>query len=76
MLSNGYLCHLVRVNDLEHEVPSIDSVSVVNEFKDVFSEDLPRIPPERKIDFRVDLDQTPNKFTFLPIKWLQLNSKS
>ena len=51
-----YLYHLVRVNDLEHEVPSIDSVSVVNEFKDVFSEDLPRIPPERKIDFGVDLD--------------------
>ena len=35
MLSKGYLYHLVRVNDLEHEVPSIDSVSIVNEFHDV-----------------------------------------
>ena len=35
MLSKGYLYHLVRVNDLEHEVLSIDSVSIVNEFQDV-----------------------------------------
>ena len=26
MLSKGYLYHLVGVNDLEHEVPSIDCV--------------------------------------------------
>ena len=35
MLSKGYLYHLVRVDDLEQEVPSIDSVSIVNEFQDV-----------------------------------------
>ena len=35
MLSKGYLCHLVRVNDLEHEVFFIDSVSIVNEFQDI-----------------------------------------
>ena len=39
MLSKGYLYNLVRVNDLEHEVPSIDSVSIVNDFQDVFLED-------------------------------------
>ena len=26
----GYLCHLLTVKDLEHEVPCIDFVSVVN----------------------------------------------
>ena len=35
MLSKGYLYHLLRVNDLEHEDPYIDSVSIVNEFQDV-----------------------------------------
>ena len=30
MLSKVYLCHLVRVEDLEQEVSSIDFVSVVN----------------------------------------------
>ncbi|XP_069146091.1 uncharacterized protein [Solanum lycopersicum] len=41
MLSKGYLYRLVRVNDLENEVPSIDYVSIVNEFQDVIPEDLP-----------------------------------
>ena len=41
MLYKGYLYNLVRVNDLEHEVPSIDSVSIANEFQYVFQEDLP-----------------------------------
>ena len=35
MLRKGYLYHLVRVDDLEHEVRFIDSVSIVNEFQDV-----------------------------------------
>ena len=35
MLSKGYLYHLFKVNDLEHEVPSIDSVSILNKFQDV-----------------------------------------
>ena len=35
MLFKGYLYHLVRVDDLEHEVPSTDTVSIVNEFQDV-----------------------------------------
>ena len=35
MLSKGYLYHLVGVNDLEHEVPSLDIVPiVVIEFND------------------------------------------
>ena len=28
----------------------------MNEFQDVLSKDIPEIPPERKIDFGVDLD--------------------
>ena len=31
MMSKGLLCHLVSVNDLDHDIPSIDSVLVVNE---------------------------------------------
>ena len=37
------------------ETPTIESVSVVNEFLDVFSEDLPGIPPEREIEFGIDI---------------------
>ena len=56
MLYKGYLYHLVRGNDIEHDVSSIDFVSIVNEFQDVFLEDLLGIPPKREIEFVVDLD--------------------
>ena len=45
MMAKGLLCHLVSVNNLDHDVPSIDLVPVVNDFLDVFLEDLPRVPP-------------------------------
>ena len=82
MLSKGYLYRLVRVNDLENEVPSIDYVSIVNEFQDVFSEDLPGFPPKREIDFGVDLDPKTKPITIPPyrmspveLKKLKLHSK-
>ena len=56
MISKGLFYHLVSVNDLDHDVPSIDSVPVVNEFLDVFPEDLPEVPPLREIDFGIDLE--------------------
>ena len=34
IISKWYLYHLVRVNDLDQEVPSIKSVSIVNEFQE------------------------------------------
>ena len=55
-MSKGLLCHIVSTNDLDHDIPSIDSVPVVSEFQDVFSDYLPRIPPPWEIDFCIDLD--------------------
>ena len=45
MMSKGLLCHLVSVNNLDHDIPSIDSMPIVNEFQDVFPYDLPGVPP-------------------------------
>ena len=64
MITMGYLYNLVRVNDLDQEFPSIDSMSIVNEFTDIFLEELPRIPPEHEIYFDVDLDPNTKKFLF------------
>ena len=55
MISKGYICHLVRVRDTEAGSPTLQSVPVVNEFIDVFPEELPGLPPEREIDFGIDL---------------------
>ncbi|XP_049345496.1 uncharacterized protein LOC125810024 [Solanum verrucosum] len=45
----------VMVRDVESETPSLESVLVVNKFPNVFPDDLPGIPPKRKIDFGIDL---------------------
>ena len=55
MMSKGYICHLVRVRDVGAEPPTLQSVSVVNEFIDVFPEELPGLPPEREVEFGIDL---------------------
>ena len=41
MMSKGLLCHLVSINDLNRDSPSIDSAIIVSEILDVFPEDLP-----------------------------------
>ncbi|GJT44944.1 putative reverse transcriptase domain-containing protein [Tanacetum coccineum] len=50
-------CHtfLAHVIDTSFEKNKIENVPVVNEFGDVFLEDLPGIPPERQVEFRINL---------------------
>ncbi|XP_070008863.1 uncharacterized protein [Nicotiana sylvestris] len=45
----------VRVTNTIAEVASIQSVPVVNEFPDVFPDELPSIPPDWVIDFKIDV---------------------
>ena len=64
MMSKGLLCHLVSVNDLDHYIPSIESVPVVNEFQDVFLDDFTGVPLPRKIDFGIDLEPDTKQYQF------------
>ena len=56
MISKGCLAFLAHLKDDTNQVPSIESVSVVREFLDVFPADLPGMPPDRDIDFCIDLE--------------------
>ncbi|XP_049388843.1 uncharacterized protein LOC125853210 [Solanum stenotomum] len=40
----------------EKQMATLHSVPVVNEYPDVFPEELPRLPPIREIDFGIDVD--------------------
>ena len=55
LVSKGCIYHLVRVHDSSVEIPLFQSVPIVREFPEVFPDDLPGIPPEREIDFGIDL---------------------
>ncbi|XP_070002556.1 uncharacterized protein [Nicotiana sylvestris] len=55
MIKKGCIYHLVRVTDTNAEAHSLESVPVVNEFLDVFPDELPGIHPDREIDFGIDV---------------------
>ena len=71
MISKGCLYHIVRVQDLDSEIPPTESVPVVTEFLEVFPNDLPVIPPEREIDFGIDLLSDKNPIS-IPPYWMAL----
>lgn len=47
--------YLALVKDVSKEAPSLDRVPMVREFLDVFLEELPRLPPDRDIEFSIDM---------------------
>ncbi|XP_075103258.1 uncharacterized protein LOC142177970 [Nicotiana tabacum] len=55
MISKGYIYHVVRVKDADAHIPTFQSVPIVNEYPEVLPEDLPEVPPDREIDFGIDL---------------------
>lgn len=55
LISKGCLYHLVWIKDSNLEGPFLHSVPVVNEFLEVFLNDLPGIPPDREVDFGINI---------------------
>jgi hypothetical protein len=46
-------CHQMAIDSKETD--SLETIKVVTEFRDVFSKDLPGMPPERKVEFAIEL---------------------
>ena len=55
MLRRGCQGYLAMVRDVQVDKGSVDRVLVVCEFQNVFSEELPGLPPEREIEFCIDV---------------------
>ncbi|XP_076958123.1 uncharacterized protein LOC143633762 [Bidens hawaiensis] len=53
-LHKGCLAFMVYVME-EPKEKKLEDVSIVSEFPDVFPEELPGIPSEREVEFRIDL---------------------
>ncbi|TMW96877.1 hypothetical protein EJD97_006628 [Solanum chilense] len=68
MVSKGCLAFLSHVRDDTSQVPSIESVSIVREFLDVFPADLPGMPPDRDIDFCIDLESGTRPISIPPYR--------
>ena len=55
MMRKGCEAFLAYVIDTKKEGQKLDSLPVVNEFVDVFLEDLLGLPPDKEIEFIIDL---------------------
>ncbi|WMV57246.1 hypothetical protein MTR67_050631, partial [Solanum verrucosum] len=56
LVEQGCLAYLAHIRDVEVESPSIESIHVMSEFREVFPNDLSGMPPDRDIDFCIDLE--------------------
>ncbi|XP_070002973.1 uncharacterized protein [Nicotiana sylvestris] len=54
--------------DIDKEPATLQSVPIVNEFPTVFPDELPGIPPEREIDFAIDLLPDMQPISILPYR--------
>ena len=55
LLRRGCQSYLAVVRNVEADKGAVDRVPVVCEFPDVFPEELPGLPPDREIEFCIDV---------------------
>ncbi|XP_038974723.1 uncharacterized protein LOC120105985 [Phoenix dactylifera] len=55
MLRKGCTGYLASVIDIQQDELKIEDIPIVNEFSDVFFEELSGLPPDREIEFTIDL---------------------
>ena len=75
LVSKGYVYHLVRVNDCSFEIPLIQSVFVVREFPEAFHNDIPVVPPKRKINFVIDIIPDTRPIFVFPYRMVTIEFK-
>lgn len=55
IISKKFISHLVQVKDFNDETSILQFVPIMNKFSNVLSKDLPKIAPEKGINFGIDL---------------------
>ncbi|EOY19088.1 Uncharacterized protein TCM_043787 [Theobroma cacao] len=55
LVQKGYPTYLAYVIDTSKGEPKLEDVPIVSEFPDVFPDDLPGLPPDRELEFPIDL---------------------
>ena len=68
MFRRRYRGYLTVVRSVEAETGAVKNVPVVCEFPDVFPEELPGLPPEREIEFCIDVVRGANSTSVPPYR--------
>ena len=56
LVRKGHPAYLVYLNEEGKEGRKIEDVEIVREFPDVFPDNLPGLPPDRQLEFTIDLE--------------------
>ena len=80
MVRKGCEAYLAYVIDTKKAEPSLSDIPTVSGYPDVFPEELPRLPPQREIEYAIDVVQgaTPTSITphrMAPLELKELNLK-
>ena len=59
----GWLASLTLEDE---EIPDLDLPGVVCEYVDVFPDELPRLPPQRVVDFGIELHPNTSPISMIP----------
>ena len=65
MVRKGCEAYLVYVIDTKKAEPSLSDIPTFSDYLDLFLEEVPRLPPQREIEFAIDvvLGATPTSIT-------------
>ena len=75
MLKRGCRGYLAVVRDVEAIKGVVEKVSMVCEFPDVFPEELPGLPPDREIEFCIDVVPDTDLISMPPYKMVPTELK-
>ena len=68
----GFLAYVVKGGETEL---CVENIPVVSEFRDVFPEDLPGLPPEREIEFGIELVPGTSPISLAPYRMTPIELK-
>ena len=75
LVQQGGWAILACVIDVRGKEKILDTVPVVNEFSDLFLEDLPGIPSSRAIDFAIELEPEIEPISMAPVELKELKAQ-
>nr|XP_027086619.1 uncharacterized protein LOC113708357 [Coffea arabica] len=67
-IRKGCEAYLAYVVDMEKEETSLEKIPMVKDFSDVFPEDLPGLPPDREIEFEINVIPEANPISKAPYR--------
>ncbi|XP_015075331.1 uncharacterized protein LOC107019315 [Solanum pennellii] len=76
LVQRGCLAYLAHIRDTSTETPMLESIPVVSEFSKVFPIDLAGLPPDRDINFCIDLEPGTRPISIPPYLFSKIDLRS